>query len=127
MPKASTFGHLVASQVIDSDLLPVITNAGDNKLLPISEARQAIGPGWSATVNAYNESGATKEIKIQAAISRAVSVGAARVFVPTSMLPYDASLITFNSAVQMVREGGTFDYYDLSAYGASAFWRRQRS
>lgn len=119
MPKASTFAALIASQVIDSDSIPIITNAGDNKLLPISEARNAIGPGWSATVNAYNEAGATNEIKIQAAIGRAVSIGADRVFVPTSMYPYDASLITFDGSIQMVREGGSFDVYDLRAYGAT--------
>lgn len=119
MPKASTFGHLVSSQVIDSDCIPIVTNAGDNKLLPVSEARTAIGPGYSSTVNAYNEAGITREIKIQAAITRAISTGAARVFVPTSMLPYDASLITFNAAVQMVREGGDLLSYDAQAYGAA--------
>lgn len=121
MPKASTFGHLVASQVVDSDCIPLITNAGDNKLLPVSEARTAIGPGYSSTVNAFNEVGATREIKIQAAIARAVSTGADRVFVPSSMLPYDATLITFNTAIQMVREGGVeWSSYDVGAYGAAA-------
>lgn len=119
MPKASTFAALIASQVIDSDSIPIITNAGENKRLPISEARSAVGPGWSATVNTYNETGITDEIKIQAAISRAVSTGADRVFIPTSMLPYDASLITFNTAVQMVREGGDFSVWDVQAYGAT--------
>lgn len=118
MPKASTFGALIASQVIDSDSVPLITNAGENKRVPISEMRNVVGPGWSSTVNAYNEAGLTDEDKIQAAINRAVSVGAARVFVPTSMIPYDASLVTFHTDVQMVREGGSFDVYDLIAYGA---------
>jgi hypothetical protein len=40
------------------------------------------------------------------------------VFVPSSMLPYTASLVTFSTAVQMVREGGRFDVYDITAYGA---------
>lgn len=120
MPKASTFGLRTATQMIDSDTFPMLTNAGENVRLPVSEARSLVGPGWSATINAYNEDEATDELKIQAAISRAVSVGANRVFVPTSMLPYDASLITFNNAVQMVREGGNFSVYDVQAYGAAA-------
>lgn len=96
----------------------MLTNAGENVNLPVSEARQLLGLAGSATVNAYNEIGATREIKIQAAINRAVSIGADRVFVPTSMLPYDAASVTFNNDVQMVREGGSFDVYDVDAYGA---------
>lgn len=46
MPKASTFGALTASQVINSDSVPLLTNAGDNKRVPISELRQVVGPGW---------------------------------------------------------------------------------
>lgn len=118
MPKASTFGLRTATQMIDSDTFPMLTNAGENVRLPVSEARSLVGPGWSDTINAYNEDEATDELKIQAAISRAVSTGADTVFIPTSMLPYDATLVTFNSAIQMVREGGTFDGHDLRAYGA---------
>lgn len=58
--------------------------------------------------------------KIQAAINAAVAAGATRVFVPDVMTPYDASLITFNSTVQMIREGGNFSEYDVQAYGAAS-------
>lgn len=120
MPKASTFGLRTATQMVDSDTFPMLTNAGENVRLPVSEARSLVGPGWSATVNAYNEDEATDELKIQAAISRAVSTGKSIVFIPSSMLPFDASLVTFNSAIKMAREGGNFATYDALAYGATA-------
>lgn len=119
MPKPSTFPSRLASQIIDSDYFPMGTNAGENVKLPVSEARQLLGLAGSATVNAYNEVGATNEIKIQAAISRAVSTGRTIVFIPTSFLPYNAALVTFDTAIQMVREGGSYDVYDLKAYGAT--------
>lgn len=60
----------------------------------------------------------TTEAKISAAIAQAVLELASRVFIPAFMLPYDASLVTFNTGVQMVREGGSVDVYDVKAYGA---------
>lgn len=121
MPKASTFALRLATQMIDSDTFPMLTNAGENVRLPVSEARSLVGPGWSSTVNAYNEVGITREIKIQAAIARAISTGATRVFIPTSMMPYDATAITFDTAIQMVCEGGAeWSAYDVLAYGAAA-------
>lgn len=63
----------------------------------------------------------TNEGKIDNAINMptigAVATGADRVFVPASMLPYDGTLVTFSAAVQMVREGGNFSVYDVTAYG----------
>lgn len=119
MPKASTFALRLATQMIDSDTFPMLTNAGENVRVTVSEARSLVGPGWSDTINAYNEVGASDEIKIQAAISRAISTGKTIVFIPTSMLPYDATLVTFNDAIRMVREGGDFSVYDVAAYGAA--------
>lgn len=72
----------------------------------------------SKTYSAAWFSGSTKEAQIQAAINAAVVDGAVFVWVPQSMLPYNASLVTFNSSVLMLREGGN-DRVDLSAYGAS--------
>lgn len=63
---------------------------------------------------------ATTEAKIQAAIDQAVTELATAVFVPAVLLPYDASLVTFNSTVRMVREGGDFSVFDVRAYGADA-------
>lgn len=119
MPKASTFGSLISSQVIDSDSVPLITNAGDNKRVPISEFRDVVGLGWGLTINAARFPGIDDEEKITAAIVFAAGISAPRVFVPTSMLPYDATAVAFNTLVQMVREGGNFDVYDWRAYGAA--------
>lgn len=75
----------------------------------------------SQTINAgsadYLTAGSI-ENRVQAAITDAVTRGYDRVRVPTSMLPYNAALITFSTAVQMVREGGAEDVYDVMAYGA---------
>lgn len=73
----------------------------------------------SLTLNAAAFPGATDEEQIQSAINQAVAEGAERVFVPADMLPYDASAITFSDDVQMVREGGATDVYDIRAYGAA--------
>lgn len=120
MPKASTFGAITAPQVIDSDFFPIITNAGDNKRLSVAEMRQVVGPGWTDTINASLYPGITDELKIQAAVDFAGPNSINRVFVPAAMLPYDANAITFNTAVQMVREGGDWGVYEVRAYGAAA-------
>lgn len=119
MPKASTFALRLATQMIDSDTFPMLTNAGENVRVPVSEARALVGPGWSDTVNAYNEDEVTDELKIQAGINRCVSTGKTILFIPTSMTPFDASLITFNNGVRHVVEGGDFSVYDVRAYGAA--------
>src|SRR5881396_622311 len=74
-----------------------------------------------STINAGSGdySGTTVQ-KITAAIVAAVAAGAKYVWVPQSMLPYDASLVTFNNAVQMLREGGNPAVYDVLAYGGNA-------
>lgn len=56
---------------------------------------------------------------IQAAIIQASTDVKSRVLVPASMYPYDASVISFIYTVQMVREGGRWDVYDVRAYGAT--------
>lgn len=73
----------------------------------------------AGTLNAATFAGASRTDKINNAITAAGVGGYTRVFIPTTMLPYDASLVTFNTAVQMVREGGSYDAYDLRAYGAT--------
>lgn len=75
----------------------------------------------SQTINAGSNDFAgagSNENKISAAIAAAVLLGVPRVAVPAVMLPYDASLVVFDTSVQMVREGGSFDTYDVRAYGA---------
>lgn len=61
----------------------------------------------------------TTEAKITAAIAQAVVELAGRVYVPAFMLPYNASLVSFNNAIQMVREGGDNASFDVRAYGAA--------
>jgi len=58
----------------------------------------------------------------QLAINAAPGLGCTAVWMPASMLPYNASLVTFNTAVMMLREGGLAanDAIDVMAYGASA-------
>lgn len=119
MPKASTFTPHTASQMVDSDAFPFMPNAGGNGKISVSELRDAVGLGWGLTINAARFAGISDELKIQAAIDHAVNITAPRVFVPTAMLPYDASAVTFSPLVQMVREGGSFDVYDVKAYGAA--------
>lgn len=70
------------------------------------------------TYNAAWFSGSTKELQITNAIAAAVADGALYVYVPANMVPYSASAVTFNSAIQMVREGRTdIASFDLKAYG----------
>jgi hypothetical protein len=119
MPKPSTFALKTASNITDADWIIVVPAAGDPVRITVPEARQLLGLIGTDTVSAYYQVGATREAKIQAAINYAGLNGKARVFIPTSMLPYTTSAVTFNNAVQMVREGGTFDNYDVRAYGAT--------
>lgn len=83
-------------------------------------------PGHPRTYNAANFTGATNEAKINAMIARALADGATTAsprlgFIPASMLPYDPSLVTFDTGVHLIREGGTsdLDTWDVQAYGAS--------
>src|SRR6266478_4432753 len=55
---------------------------------------------------------ATKEVQISTAIALAAANGITMVWVPVSMLPYNASLVTFNTAVRMIREGGNPSEFD---------------
>src|SRR6266576_3335177 len=80
------------------------------------------GPLGNTTVNAASSAWhdvITVGAKITAAIAYAVSIGAKYCYVPDSFLPYTASLVTFNTAVLMLREGGPHDAYDVKAYGAA--------
>src|SRR5690348_6750519 len=58
-------------------------------------------------------------VAVNAAIADAVLQGMKYVYVPASMLPYNASLVTFNTSVRMVREGGNPLYWDVEAYGCN--------
>jgi hypothetical protein len=80
------------------------------------------GPIGTTTVNAASSAWhdyLTVEAKITAAIAYAVSIGAKYCYVPDSFLPYTASLVTFNPAVRMTREGSNPEEFDVRAYGAA--------
>lgn len=75
----------------------------------------------SLTINAgaVDFAGAgSNENRISAAIAAAVALPAPRVRVPAAMLPYDASLVSFDNSIQMTREWGDDTVYDVKAYGA---------
>src|SRR5690349_14289554 len=77
-------------------------------------------PNADSTINAGSgDYAGTTEAKITLAIADAVLQGKKYVWVPQSMLPYNASLVTFNTAVQMIREGGDPSTWDVMAYGAA--------
>lgn len=79
----------------------------------------AKNPAWSKTVNASTYSGATSAAKITAAIADAVTKSFQYVFIPATMIPFDATQTTFNTAVRLVREGqASWEEYDVVAYGA---------
>lgn len=71
------------------------------------------------TYNAEWFSGSTDEQQIQNAINAAAADGAKYVFIPANMLGYNASLVTFNNNVHMIREGGNSAVFDVLAYGAT--------
>jgi hypothetical protein len=78
------------------------------------------GPATTAsTINASSAPGATKEAKITSAIGAAAGAGSAFVFIPATMLPFNAALVVFNNAVRLIREGSNPAQYDIRAYGAA--------
>src|SRR5712664_1658123 len=58
-------------------------------------------------------------VAVNAAIAAAPGLGALYVSVPVSLLPYNASLVSFNVNVTMIREGGNPSTFDVQAYGAN--------
>lgn len=80
-----------------------------------------VGGALADTYNAgtFGNGSQSIETRIQAAINQAVIDGVSRVYVPASMYPYSSSSVSFNVTVQMVREGGAWDVWDVIAYGAA--------
>src|SRR5207245_2791877 len=79
-----------------------------------------VGGSLTGTYNAaaYGDGSQSTESRIQAAINAAALAGIPRVYLPSSFYPYSASSVSFIYTVQLVREGGSFDVYDIIAYGA---------
>src|SRR5512146_3245428 len=63
----------------------------------------------------------TGTAQINNAIVNAAASGYNAVFIDASRLPYDASAVTFNAAVHMLREGGnqSLEEWDVDAYGGA--------
>jgi len=61
---------------------------------------------------------ASVEDAIQAGIDQASNNDGGRVLLSESLLPYDASGVSFDKAVRMVREGHRTNWFDARAYGA---------
>lgn len=59
------------------------------------------------------------EHAIQDAINYTHENDGGRVLLSEDLLPYDASTVTFDPSVQMMREENQSDVYDVAAYGAS--------
>lgn len=84
------------------------------------------GGGAFSTTSVYNAgwsrfTASTNTGAIQNTINQASTDGVTAVFVPASMLPYNASTVSFINSVHMIREGGnpTLQEYDPVAYGAA--------
>lgn len=75
----------------------------------------------SQTINAgaVAYDAATTPARLNLAIADAVATNKTRVFIPAAYLPYDASLVNYNTAARLVREGGSYDVFDVLAYGAA--------
>jgi len=69
----------------------------------------------------------TDEQAITDAISFASSQSYKECFISEELLPYDPSLVTFDTDVRMVRDGNKSDVYDIRAYGASGEVGRDNS
>lgn len=113
--------HPTWTDSINRPLREFLRNAGLNP-----DSTNISVPSFSQTVNAgSNAFSGTKEARITAAVALAVSLGWTMVYIPIkawdglSMLPYNASLVTFNVNVNMIREGGNPCFFDVRAYGAA--------
>lgn len=71
----------------------------------------------NAYFNPKDYAGGTKEAQITNAIAAAAGNGGLYVVIPASMVPYNPAAVTFNTAVRLVREGGSGGVYDIFAYG----------
>lgn len=106
--------HPTLTDTINRSLRQMLTSTGltpDNPFYGL--------PVGTSTYNAASFPGATKEGQITSAIAQAVTDGVKYVYVPQSMLPYNASLVTFNTNVIMLREGGNQVVFDVKAWGAA--------
>lgn len=79
-----------------------------------------LGGALAKTYNAatFGTGADSTESRIQSAINQASIDAFERVYLPASMLSYGASSVSFIQSILMVREGGAWNIYDPTAYGA---------
>lgn len=115
-----------------ADGLNIWDASGDTMLVTFSKQsirfwQNVVGPVFDVggaladTLNAatFGTGADSLESRIQAAISAATAAGISRVYLPANMYPYSAASISFDTRVQMVREGGDWTVFDIVAYGAN--------
>ena len=114
-------GHPTLADTLNTPLRTVLSQSGYDP-----DATNVMLPSFSKTVNAgSNAFTGTAEARVTAAVALAVTLGWTWVYVPVkawdglAMLPYNASLVTFNTAVMMLREGGDPTQFDVRAWGAA--------
>jgi len=114
-------GHPTLADTLNTPLRNLLTQSGYDP-----DATNVMLSSFSKTVNAgSNAFTGTAEVRLTAAIALAATLGWTAVYVPNkawdgiALLPYNASLVTFNTAVRMVREGSDPGEFDVEAYGAA--------
>lgn len=108
----------VAGSQVDSGTLP---DARIQESGVTQHGTAALEVPWSNTVvvEGDNSTRTTRAAAVQAAITEAAGASKSFVFVPHEFLNYDASAVTFDNSVRMVREGQVGDVFDVKAYGAA--------
>lgn len=73
---------------------------------------------WFAQTGDTNAQTVQRAIDAGAADNTLVAGTCQAIFVPANLLPYDANVVVFNTAIKMIREGGDWSVFDVYAYGA---------
>jgi hypothetical protein len=114
-------GHPTLADTLNTPLRAVLSQSGYDP-----DATNVMLPSFSKTVNAgSNAFSGTAEARITAAIALATLLGWANVYIPIlawdgiALLPYNASLVTFSTAVKLFREAANLREFDVQAYGAA--------
>lgn len=115
-----------------ADGLNLYDNSGGTMIVSFSKQsirfyQAVVGPVFDTggaladTLNAatFGTGADSRESRIQAAISAASAAGITHVYVPANLYPYSAQSISFDTHVQMVREGGDWTVFDVLAYGGN--------
>jgi hypothetical protein len=92
---------------------------GPNISIDATQVGHVVSVPKSADSKAFITSNfSTIEDAIQAAVDHAANSAGGRVLLSEDHLPYDASSVSFDASVRMVRNGQRTDVFDVRAYGA---------